>query len=283
LNNSEIVDPHHHLWDTSQLRYALLDRVPELKGAYTAENYDRLARPHGVTASVCVEAASAGADGTAETRWLIDETRRSEIVERLVLWAPLGSPELPAYLDRLEALEDRRIAGIRRSFELEPDDFARRPDVIRGVELAAERGYSVDLVLFHRSLRAAVELVRACPEARFILDHLGKPDLRESRGGSWAEDIAAMAQSENVVCKVSGLVTEADHNNWRAEDLQAPIDHVIASFGWDRVLFGSDWPVCNRAGGFERWLDAVRWCVRDASEEQKRAFFAENARRVYEL
>jgi L-fuconolactonase len=278
-----IIDSHHHLWNTSQLSYSLFERIPELKGAYTAETYDRLARSLGVTASVCVEAASAGADGVVETRWLIDETRRSEIVERLVVWAPLESPELRDYLDRLDALKERRIAGIRRSFEFEPDDFARRPDVIRGVKLAAERGYTVDLVLFRRSLRAAVELVRACPEARFILNHLGKPDLREPNCGSWAKDIAAMAQSENVVCKVSGLVTEADHDAWRVEDLQAPIDHVIAAFGWDRVLFGSDWPVCNRAGGFERWLGAVRWCVRDASEGQKRAFFAENARRVYEL
>jgi L-fuconolactonase len=242
-----------------------------------------LAGSLGVTASVCVEAASAGADGMDETRWLIEQSKHGETVERLVVWAPLESAELPDYLDWLDSLKEQRIVGIRRSFEFEPDDFAGRPEVIRGVQLAAEGGYTVDLVLFHRSLPAAVDLARACPEARFILDHLGKPDLRAPGIDAWARDVSAVAQSENVVCKVSGLVTEADHASWTVEDLEAPIAHVIAAFGWDRVMFGSDWPVCNRAGGFERWLEAVRWCVRDASEEQRNAFFAENARRVYGL
>lgn len=279
----EIIDSHHHIWDDTKIRYTLFETISELQGAFSVDAYDSVARSMGVTASICIEAASAGADGMTELHWLSEETRRRKIVERLVAWVPVELPTLSKYLDELETLDDERIVGVRRSFEFEPDDFPARPEVIRGVQLVAERGYTVDLVLFHRSLRAAIELVRGCPDVLFILDHLGKPNLRETLSSIWADEVTEMASMGNVVCKVSGLVTETNCRSWKLEDLKRPIEHVIARFGWDRVMFGSDWPLCNLAGGFKRWLDAVQWCVRDATEGQQQAFFAQNARRVYTL
>jgi L-fuconolactonase len=114
-----------------------------------------------------------------------------------------------------------------------------------------------------------------------VLDHLGKAPIRAGAAGQWREQIAELASLPNIVCKISGLMTEADPALWRTQDLVPYIDHAIQCFGWDRVLFGSDWPVCQLAGTYERWLDVVNWAVRNASETQKQALFANNARRTY--
>jgi L-fuconolactonase len=278
----EVIDAHHHLWDTRRLRYTLFDQIPALNRPFIVDAFEAVAARNGVTGSICVEAASAGADGFAEATWLLEQSGTG-LVGGVVVWAPLERPDLAAYLDRLREIDDGRIVGIRRSFEFEDPDFARRDEVAAGVEEVARRGLVCDLVFFHPALPAAIELVRACPQARFVLDHLGKPPIRNGVGGQWRQQIAELALLPNIVCKISGLMTEADPTDWRTQDLVTYIDHAIQCFGWDRVLFGSDWPVCQLAGTYERWLDAVNWAVRDASEKQKQALFAENARRTYGL
>jgi predicted TIM-barrel fold metal-dependent hydrolase len=277
----EIIDSHHHLWDTDHLRYALFDTIPALNRPFTATDFDAGATCSGVSQSVCIEAASAGVDGLAEARWLLDQVGRSTVVSRLVAWAPLERADLRAYLDELRRIGGDRIVGVRRSFEFETPDFPGRAETIAGARLAAAYGYTVDLVLFKESLPAALDLVRACPEVQFILDHLGKPGIRERIVHPWQEQIAALAACDNVVCKISGLATEADRQNWRKEDFRPYISHAISCFGWDRVLFGSDWPVCEQATTYERWLEAVDWAVSDAAEADRQKLFAGNARRIY--
>jgi predicted TIM-barrel fold metal-dependent hydrolase len=278
----EVLDAHHHLWDTGRLRYALFDELPALNRPFTLDTFQAIAARNGVSASICVEAASAGADGFAEARWLLEQSRTG-LVGGIVVWAPIERPDLAAYLDRLREIDDGRIVGIRRSFEFEDPDFARRDEVVAGVEEVARRGLVCDLVFFHPALPAAIDLVRACPDARFVLDHLGKPPIRDGVRAPWSEHIAELASHPNVVCKISGLMTEAGDTRWRAEDLVPYIDHAIGCFGWDRVLFGSDWPVCELAGTYRRWLGVVSGAVRDASAEQKQALFVDNARRTYHL
>jgi L-fuconolactonase len=279
----EIIDAHHHLWDVKHLRYSLFDANPTLNRSFTVDQFEPLAQALGVQQSVCVEAASAGPDGLAEIQWLLEQTRQSQIVTRLVAWAPLERADRAGYFDQLDALNDGRIIGVRRSFELEPPDFPGRVEVITGAKLAAARGYSVDLVLYHRSLRSVLDLVRACPEVHFVLDHLGKPGVRDGMMSPWREQIAQLAAMENVDCKISGLATEAEHESWTPEQLKPYIEHVIACFGYERVMFGSDWPVCLVAGGYERSLRALAWAVENASDEQKRHLFAATARRVYRM
>lgn len=275
------IDSHHHLWDTNCLKYSLFDEVPALNRPYPVAEYEAIAARHGVEASVCVEAASAGADGWMETMWLLGQAKRCHTVKRIVAWAPIGDTNRQEYFDRLTNINDGTIVGIRRSFESEPPDFPQRDEVIAGVKLAAQHGYSFDLVLFSPSLPATIALVRACPETQFILDHLGKPRVREEVLEPWREQIAQLAGFSNIVCKISGLSTEADHQHWSIDDLQPYIHHVIACFGWDRILFGSDWPVCDLAGGYLKWLRALQETIASAHETQKRKLFSENARRVY--
>lgn len=288
----KLIDAHHHLWDTNHLHYPLFDKTPALNRPFMLTDFEAVAAAHDVSQSICVEAASAGADGLAETRWLLEQTAANDIIGGLVVWAPVEQGNLRTYLDQITGLGQGRIAGIRRSFEFEPPDFACRPEVVEGIRIAGEYGYSVDLVLYHHSLPAVLQLVRACPQVQFVLDHLGKPGIRQGVHDvapdgilrhPWTEQISELATLTNVACKISGLTTEADHNRWTVESLKPYVDHAIHCFGWERVLFGSDWPVCNLAGGYARWLNALDWAIADASEANKRKLFCENARRIYKL
>jgi len=278
-----IVDAHHHLWDTRRFRYPLFDRVPALNHPFPIGDFDQIASAAGVDASVCVEAASAGIDGMAELAWLRQQADRSNRVKAIVAWAPVEQPELPDYLARITALNDARIIGVRRSFEFEAQDFPSRPEVVRGVCRLAEAGLSFDLVLFHPSLKAAIELVRQCPEVSFILDHLGKPPIREHELQPWSIRIAELAALPNVVCKISGMTTEAEQKSWTVDDLAPYFHRAVECFGWDRLLFGSDWPVCNRAGGYDRWLRAVEQLLAGVAAADRTKFFTANAVRIYRL
>jgi L-fuconolactonase len=278
-----IVDAHHHLWDTRRFRYPLFDRTPALNRPFPIGDFDQIATEMGVDASVCVEAASAGIDGMAELAWLRQQADRSNRVKAIVAWAPVEPPGLPDYLARIASLNDPRIVGVRRSFEFEPDDFPSRPEVVAGVRRLADFGLSFDLVLFHRSLKAAIELVRQCAQVSFILDHLGKPPIRERQLQPWSTEIAELAALPNVVCKISGMTTEADRETWTVDDLAPYFHRAVECFGWDRLLFGSDWPVCNLAGGYDRWLSAADELLAGVSSADRGKFFADNAVRIYRL
>lgn len=278
-----IVDAHHHLWDTHHLRYPLFDGIPALDRPFVIEDYERVAVPAGIEASIVVEAASAGPEGMAELAWLRKQADRSRRVKGIVAWAPVERPELPRYLEGLANLHDPRIVGVRRSFEFDPPDFPSRPETVSGVRQLAAFGFSFDLVLFHPSLRAAVELVRRCPEVSFVLDHLGKPPIREHRLEPWSRNFADLAALPNVVCKISGMTTEGDRQAWTVDDLKPYVERAVECFGWDRLMFGSDWPVCEVAGGFEPWLEAVTSLLDGVPAADRERCFASNAIRVYRL
>lgn len=281
-----IVDAHHHLWDPAALDYRLLSELPQLgplRQAYTADRFASVAVANGVSGSVCIEAASAGANGSLEGAWLLGEVRRVPIHSRVVMWAPIESPSLGEYLDGILRAGRDRIAGIRRSFEFTPDGFASSPAVVAGVRTLAAYDLPFDLVLYADRLPEVADLVRRCPEVQFVLDHMGKPSIRDGRIDPWRADLAALARLPNVVCKISGLVNEASFAAWDAASLRPYVDHAVASFGWERLLFGSDWPVCELAGGYARWLEAARELTADASPDDQAEFFAGTAVRTYRL
>jgi L-fuconolactonase len=278
-----IIDAHHHLWDTRHLRYGLFERIPALNHPFLVEDYERVAAGARIESSICVEASSAGPEGMAELAWLREQADRSSRVKGIVAWAPIERLELPVYLERIADLHDPRIVGVRRSFEFEPPDFPCRPETVSGVRRLAAFGFSFDLVLFHPSLRATIDLVRQCPEVSFILDHLAKPPIRERRLEPWSDEFAALAALPNVVCKISGMTTEADREAWIVDDLKPYFERAVECFGWDRLLFGSDWPVCDVARGIEPWLEAVTGLLDGVPPADRERFFAGNAIRVYRL
>lgn len=270
-----IFDSHHHLWDTRELAYPLFDSVEALSRPFLAVEFEAL----GVSRSVCVEAASAGADGRRETEWLLGEIYASNCIAALVAWAPLERRDADRHLDWLSARRGKPIVGVRRSVEFEEPDFSRR--VIDGAREAGARGLTVDLVLFPPALAATITLVDACPETVFVLDHLAKPPIRERGWEPWATDFRELARRPNVVCKLSGLPTEADRERWTVDDLRPYVYHALECFGPDRLLYGSDWPVVNLAGGARRWRAAAEELLAELDAPARLCVFANNARRVY--
>ena len=175
------------------------------------------------------------------------------------------------------------LKGIRRLLQSEPDELSTSETFRRNIRSLARHGLSFDICIQARQLPYAISLVRECPEVQFILDHCGNPEIRTGVSKLWRESIAEIATLPNVACKVSGIVVNADRDNWTAEDLRPSIEWVIASFGWDRVMFGSDWPVCTLASSLRRWVETLDSLTTSAGDENRRKLFADNARRIYRL
>jgi L-fuconolactonase len=168
--------------------------------------------------------------------------------------------------------------------EHEPDpEFCLRPEFLGGIGALTAANLSFDLCCKHHQLGSVVELVRRCPETRFILDHAGKPGIRAGVLDPWRERIRTLATLPNVVCKFSGLVTEADHQHWTVAQLQPYVTHLLETFGPSRLLFGGDWPVAKLASGYRRWLETARGMTAHLTEAERKEIFWENAARVYRL
>jgi L-fuconolactonase len=203
----------------------------------------------------------------------------------MVLWAPLEFGEqVRAFLDALVAIDAKRLKGIRRIIQFEPDlEFCLRPRFVRGVQLLSEYSLSFDICIDHRHLANTLRLVAQCPNTSFILDHIGKPNIKDHGLEPWRAQIRELASFPNVACKVSGLVTEADHKTWTPADLAPYVSHVIEAFGEDRVVFGGDWPVATQAAAYPRWVATLDDLTTDLSPAAKRKLWSDNARRFYRL
>jgi L-fuconolactonase len=177
-----------------------------------------------------------------------------------------------------------RVRGVRHILQEEPGfELRLRPELVAGVRRVGERGWTFDLCVKHAQLPACLELVRACPGTTFVLDHAGKPDIQDERFDPWRAHIAALSDRPNVVCKFSGLVTEADPESWTVDALRPYVRHLLGCFGPERLLYGSDWPVVKLAGGYGRWLDAALELLEVLPARERAAVLSENARRVYRL
>jgi L-fuconolactonase len=278
-----IVDTHLHLWDPGYLRYPWLDEIPLLNKPYLLEEYRRHCGPVQVEQMVFLQCEVDFAQFREEAAWVNGLAEQDQRITGMVPWAPLeqGDGARPALE---EFAQNRRIKGVRRIIQFEPDpEFCLRPDFVRGVQSLADYGFSFDICINHRQLANTIKLVAQCPKVAFILDHIGKPDIKHHLLDPWRAEIQTLAGFPNVWCKISGLVTEADHQQWTRDDLKPYIDHVIESFGFDRVMYGGDWPVAYQATEYPRWVETLEWAVQGCSEDELRKLFRENAIQFYRL
>jgi len=184
----------------------------------------------------------------------------------------------------LEALSQRPLVkGVRRLIQSEPPGFSVQPDFVTGVQLLAEHNLACDLCIRHFQMRDVIQLVRQCPRVNFVLDHIGKPDIKRGLLDPWRQDIAELAALPNVTCKLSGLVTEADWQRWQAADLQPYVEHVLEVFGPDRVMYGSDSPVVTLAATYAQWAETLRAATRSLSGAEQEKLFWQNAARFYRI
>jgi L-fuconolactonase len=279
-----IVDAHVHLWNPTRYRIPWLETVPSLDHPFEPADYREQTAGVAIESFVYVEVDIAEEYSYLEARqaerYATDEPRLGGIVAA----APLEyGDQVRPFLEALTEIGPR-VKGVRRLLQGESDPaFCLRPGFVRGVELLADFGYSFDICVKHHQLAAVVELVRRCPGTRFVLDHVGKPDIAVGLLEPWREEILALAALPNVDCKVSGMVTEADPTAWSAADLEPYVAHVLHAFGENRVLFASDWPVVTLAADYVRWVETLDALTGELSDSARRKLWADNARRVYRL
>ena len=281
-NAPTIVDTHVHLWKPTRFRYAWLDDLPLLNRPMLPSDLTTAIGPADVQKFIFVECGCDASQSLAETDWITELAEAEPRLKGIIAHAPLERGK-SARAD-LEALGRRPLVkGVRRNLQGETNEFLKRPEFIEGLKLLPEFGFTFDLCIRADQLTAAAELVRGAPQVTFVLDHFGKPAVRNKGFEPWARNLQALAALPNVVCKISGLATEANWTNWQSEDLEPYFDHALACFGLPRVMFGSDWPVATLATTYERWIETVLELVPNANDRERTQLFQTNAERIYRV
>jgi len=278
-----IIDSHVHLWDTMKFTYPWLSELPELASPHLPADYDAASACARIEGMVFVQCDTAPSQSLAEVRWVESLSQTEPRIRGVIPYAPLEIGEGSRhYLEELKSIP--LVKGVRRLIQPEADPaFCIQPGFIQGVRMLAEYGLSFDICISHVQMANAVKMTQRCPEVSFILDHIGKPDIRRGLTEPWATELRALAKQPTVICKVSGMVTEADHSAWTKEDLKPYIDHVIECFGFDRLVYGGDWPVVNLAGGYGAWVEALDWALAGCTVDESRKLFHDNGVGVYRL
>ena len=251
--------------------------MEKIKADFTGQSITSLASCYGVTGTVLVQV-----DQTeAETLWLLDQAQKYEIIKAVVGWLDLRADnvgERLSYFNRFEKLK-----GFRHIAQAEPDDFLTGKAFQRGIGSLLDFGYTYDILVYHYQLPAVIELVDTAPNQKFVIDHLGKPNIKQGLIDQWANNMEHLSKRPNVFCKLSGMVTEADHKNWEYQHLVPYMDVVLELFGPKRLMFGSDWPVCLLAGGYDQVLGIIKKYISKLSEVEQSYILSENASNFYEL
>jgi len=215
-----------------------------------------------------------------ESRWLLTLADHAPLIHGVVGWVDLRSPTVAHELEELAT--HPKFVGVRHVVQDEPDDdFLVKPEFVRGLRCLVPLKLRYDLLIVPRQLPAAIRLVKELPEQPFVLDHIAKPPIKSGGISPWKEQMTELAKAPNVWCKVSGMITEADHNAWRAEQMKPYLDVVFEIFGAKRLMFGSDWPVCLLAGSYEQVYRLIDDYTRTLPEADREGIFGQNAARFY--
>jgi L-fuconolactonase len=279
------VDAHCHFWDGARISYPWLAEVPAIATPHTPADLAAAAgtRMPRQIVFVEVDADPRHARDRDEVRWVDELAAREPRIAAIVAHAAVDrGADTDAALAALAG--HARVRGVRHLIQAHPEpDYCLRPAFVSGVQRVGERGWTFDLCVKHPQLPACIELVRACPGTSFVLDHAGKPDIRRGTLDPWRAHIAELARLPNVVCKLSGLVTEADPATWTLAALRPYVDQLLTCFSPERLLFGSDWPVVDLAASYGRWLDTALELLAPLSAGERAAVLSDNARRTYRL
>ena len=276
-----MIDTHQHLIYPGRFSYPWTAELPALQNAFELDQYQTQAADCGITGTLFMEVDVDESQVANEAQFFcgLAEDPSSKIIGVVAA----ARPEHANFESSLNAIAHPKLRGVRRVLHTQPDALSQDPGFRRNVGHLGERGLTFDLCVLERQLPVAIKLVDACPKTRFILDHCGVPSIATNSPEFWQTQIREIAQRPNVVCKVSGIVLYAGENQRSADDIFPWLSHVVETFGWDRIVWGSDWPVCTLAVPLHQWVAITHELLdlASATEAQRHAFLEGNARRIY--
>lgn len=279
----KITDSHIHLWDPSHLNYAWLESLSVLNKTHLPVDLLEAAKPYELASAVFVQAECDPKQSLEEVSWVTELAKHHPNIKGIVAFAPLELG-LSADLHLSYLKKNPLVKGVRRIIQFEKEsEFCLQPDFVAGVQLLSHYDFPFDICIKTHQLPQVIELIKQCPDIKFMLDHVAKPNIESHELEPWKQHLHELAQFPNVWCKISGLVTEADHLTWQQHHLEPYITHAINVFGFDRLLFGSDWPVMNLATHYSRWIDTLREILKPHSQTDLQKFFHDNAQQFYGL
>jgi L-fuconolactonase len=276
--NYPVVDAHHHLWRYSPTEYNWIDdRMSTLRRDFLIPDLVAELANANIDGAVTVQARQT----LEETRWLLELARSCEAIRGVVGWAPLAASDFEASLPALAA--EPKLVGLRHIVQAEPQTFLDGADFNRGIRALRTTGLVYDLLIVESQLGEAIRFVDRHPQQTFVLDHIAKPKIAAKEIEPWRTLMRELSKRGNVCCKISGMVTEDAWSRWSMESLQPYLDVVVEAFGTDRLMAGSDWPVCLVATGYARWWQVLRSYFASFSENERAEIFGATATRVYDL
>jgi L-fuconolactonase len=273
------LDSHQHFWRYNPAHQVwMTDAMEVLRRDYLPDELEPLLATIQFDGTIAVQARQM----VEETEWLLQLSEQYDFIKGIVGWVDLGSPALGEQLERFS--RHSKLVGVRHVVHDEPDDqFMLLPAFRRGIARLSDIGLTYDLLLFPKHLPVAAKLVAEFPGQPFVLDHIAKPAIRDGQISPWAENLKRLAEFSNVFCKLSGMVTEAEWKRWRAEDFHRYLDVVMEAFGTQRVMIGSDWPVCTLSGDYESTMRIVMDYTRQFLPTTREAILGGNCARFYGL
>lgn len=273
------LDAHVHFWHYSTGEYGwITEEMGEIRRDFMPEDWKQASGGLGFDGLIAVQARQT----LEETVWLLELADRYEFIRGVVGWVDLRSPALDEQLDIL--CDHEKLVGIRHVVQDEPDvSFMLQDDFLRGISKLVKHDLTYDILIYARQLSAAVEMVGHFPRHTFVLDHIAKPGIRAGELEPWASDLKQLASHENVYCKLSGMVTEAQWDRWSLEGLLPYLDAVFEAFAPERLMIGSDWPACLVAGSYEQTVAVVMDYLQQMPEDVQRGILGENCARAYDL
>lgn len=273
------IDTHQHFWKYSKEQYPWIGKGMEvLAQDRLPPDLNPLLDANGIEGTVAVQARQV----VEETEALLAMAKEYDFIRGVVGWVDLRSPDVEAQLERFK--DRTKLVGVRHVVQDEPDDlFVLREDFMRGIGKLKAYDLVYDILIFPHQLAATIELVRRFPDQVFILDHMAKPNIKDEQISPWESDIKKLASFENVSCKLSGIVTEADWHNWTVEGFRPYMEVVLEAFGAERLTIGSDWPVCTLAGQYGSVVSIAADFIAQLSDNEQKAIWEGNPERIYGL
>lgn len=280
MNNGSLrIDAHQHFWTYSRAKHGWITAdMQALQGDFLPAELASILTVQGLHGTIAVQARQ----DVAETHWLLELAAANGFIRGVVGWAPLCSPGFMGHLEEL--LTRGHLKGLRHFIQSEPDDdFLEREDFNRGIAQLRRFELVYGILVVERQMEAARRFVDRHPDQKFVLDHLGKPRIREGLLDSWRREVLELARRPNVFCKLSGLVTEADWDAWHANDLRPYVEIALDAFGPSRLMFGSDWPVCLLACGYQEWRETLAGFLSQLSTDEQSWVWGRTAASVFAL